>query len=121
MSQYSYLAFVYFNNEKPLLEFLFTEITHLTDIKSILENLYPDNKRFVKLYYCSPSIDSERKIQFNKFDLETNEDLTVMWSTFHRYETKGLIKVDAKIARSTGDILKIFKCPQPSLDDEMYC
>lgn len=33
MSQYAYLAFVYFNDEKPPLQFRFIEITRLVDLK----------------------------------------------------------------------------------------
>lgn len=39
MSQYLYLAFVNFNGERPPLEFSFTDITYLVDLKSTLENL----------------------------------------------------------------------------------
>lgn len=72
--------------------------------------MYPDNRSVVKLYYHSPSIENEGKIHFNKFELKRNEILTVMWSIFHRYKTKTLIEVDAKIVRSTEDIQKLLKC-----------
>lgn len=51
MYQYAYLAFVYFNGENPPLEFRFTRITRLIDLKYIIENLYTDNQRVMKLYY----------------------------------------------------------------------
>lgn len=35
ISQYAYLAFVYFNDEKPPLRFRFSKITRLVDLKSI--------------------------------------------------------------------------------------
>lgn len=68
-------------------------------MKSTLDNLlgYPDNKRIVKLYYRSPLIDNEGDIQFKMFELKTNVDLMIMWSTCHHYETKGLIEKDYKI------------------------
>lgn len=58
--QYSYLALIYFNSEKPLLRFKFSKITRVIDLKSILENMYLDNQKVMKLYYLS--IDNERKI-----------------------------------------------------------
>lgn len=63
----------------------------------------------VKIKYCSPSIDNEDKVRFSKFDLNMDEDLRLMWNTFHRYETKDPIKVNATIASSTNDILKMLK------------
>lgn len=70
-----------------------SQSTPLIDMKFILENLllYSYNQRVVKLEYRSSSIDNEGKIQLNKFELKTNEDLRVTWSTFHCYKTKGLI------------------------------
>lgn len=57
---------------------------------------------------------------FRMFELNTCEDVRVMWSTFHRYITKGPIKVDVKLARSTNNILKTVKHPEPSINgDEM--
>lgn len=47
--------------------------------------------------------------------LKTNDDLKVMWNIFYRYSTKSPIEVNASIARSTGDILKILQCPKPSV------
>ena len=75
----------------------------------------------MKLYYRLPSIDNEGKIQLNKFKLNMNEDLIVIWNTFYRYETKRQIEMDVKIVRLTKDILKMLKRPQPSLDNEMQC
>lgn len=106
MSQYAYLIFVYFNDEKPPLKFRFSEITRFVDLKSILENIYLDNQRFVNVYYRLISIDNEGKILFSKFELKKNEDLTIMCSTFHFNETKGPVKVDAKIVRSDEDYSK---------------
>lgn len=48
---------------------------------------------------------------YNKFELKTDEYLTVMWSTFHPYETKVLIEVDVKVARLTVNIIRMLKCP----------
>lgn len=72
MYQYSYLVFIYFNEKRPPLEFRFIEIILLVDLKYTIENMLPclDNQRVVKLYYCSPSIDNERKIQLRKFELK---------------------------------------------------
>lgn len=62
ISQYAYLVFVYFNNEKPPLKFRFREMTRLVDLKSIVERFYPYNQRVMQLYYRSPSIDNKGKI-----------------------------------------------------------
>lgn len=61
----------------------------------------------MKLYYCSSSIESDEKIQFNELELKTDENLTVMWSTFHCYERKCPIELDAEIERSSKNILKM--------------
>lgn len=73
----------------------------------------------MKLHYRSSSIDNEWKIQFSNFEMNMNEDLTITWSAFYRYETNGLIEVDAIVARSTKNIINMLKHPQPSLNDEM--
>ena len=113
MSIYWDVRFVYFNGVKVSLEFKVTEHTSLVDLKYILENLfeYSNNRKVVKLKYSSPSIDNDRKIQRNSLKLKTNEDLRVMWSIFHCFETKGMIpiEVDMKIVRSTIDILKMLQ------------
>lgn len=51
---------------------------------------------------------------FDNFELHTNKDLKDMWNTYHRYETKGLIKVNATIARLVDDIIKMLKRPESS-------
>lgn len=81
----------------------------MVDLKSKLDNFYPDNLRVVKLYFRSPSIDNDEKISFNNFELKMDEDLTFMWNTFQYYETKCLVELDAKIAISIEDILKLLK------------
>lgn len=73
----------------------------------------------MKLYYRSSAVDNEWNIQISKFELKTDEDLLVMQSTFHSYETKGLIEMNANVVRSIKDILKMLKHPQPSLDNEI--
>lgn len=107
-----HVAYVYYNGTKPSIKFKFTEYTPLVDLNFILENLleYSDNRRIVKLEYRSSSIDNERNIQF-KTELKTDADLRVMWNTFNRYETKGLIELNVTIARSIEDIMKMLKRP----------
>lgn len=77
ISQYAYLVFVYFNGKKPHLQFKFSEIISLVDLKSKLKNMYPDNRRVVKLYYRSLS-NNDEKMQFNEFELKTDEYLSVI-------------------------------------------
>ena len=64
-------------------------------------------------------IDNERNISFSKFELKNDGNVSVMWSIFHRYLTKGPIKVNVTLARLTYDILKIMTCHDPSIGDEM--
>lgn len=66
----------------------------------------------VKIEYRSPLIDNEGNIRFNKFELKIGEDLKVMWSIYHQYQTKDLIEVDAKIVRYVDDIIKMLKLPK---------
>lgn len=49
----------------------------------------------------------------------TNEYLMIMWNTFQHYETKGPIEVDATVAKSNYDIIKILKLPRLSHNSEM--
>lgn len=114
MSIYWYVGFVYFSGAKTSIEFKVTEYTSLVDMKSIIGNLleYSDNKKVVKLEYCLSLIDNERKTQFNNFELKTDEDLRVMWSTFYRYKIKCSIELVAKISWRCWNIL---------LDNKIYC
>lgn len=45
--------------------------------------------------------------------LKTDDNLKVIWSIFYRYLIKGPIEVDATIARSTEDILKMLQHSEP--------
>lgn len=64
---------------------------------------HTDNRRVIKIKYHLPSIDNEGKIRFGKFEMKSDENLKVMWSTNHRYEIKDLIEMDATIVRSVDD------------------
>ncbi|CAK8574089.1 unnamed protein product [Lathyrus sativus] len=123
MNTYLHLAFVYFNDASPPLKFRVSRDILFVDLKSKLNTLvqYPENWRNVKLEYCSLSFNNEGKIQFTMLKLKTNEDLKVMWSTFFYYSTKGSIEVDATIARSTEDILKMLQCPEPPVCNDYLC
>lgn len=70
----------------------------------------------VKIEYRSPSIDNERKMGFNKFELKTDEYLKVMWSTFCRYKIKGPLEVDATVGRSIDDIMQMLKRLESSIN-----
>lgn len=50
--------------------------------------------------------------------MKADGDLTIIYSTFHYYETKSPIEVDATFTRSTDNILKSLKHPQPSFDEK---
>lgn len=75
---------------------------------------HTDTINVVKIDYSSPSIDNEGKSRFIKFELKKDEDLKTMWSTYHRYETKGLVEMYAIIARFIDDIINMLKCPESS-------
>lgn len=107
---------MYINSVKPHVDLTITKDTHIVVLKFKLDNIlyHIDNKKVVKIEYHSPSIDNEGKIWFSKFELKMDGDLKLMWSTYHRYETNGLIKVDATITRSVNDIIKILKHPESS-------
>lgn len=77
MSQYWYLAFVYFNRVKSPVDFRLTNGTSLDVLKSKLDYLlhHTENRKVVKIEYYSPSIDNEGNIRFSKFELKIDEDL----------------------------------------------
>lgn len=68
----------------------------------------------VKIEYRSPSIDNQGKLKFNNFELKIDEDLKIMLNTYHRYETKCQIEVDAIVAIFFDDIIKMLKLPESS-------
>lgn len=80
---------------------------------------YLENIRVVKLEYRSSSFESEWKIQFTNFELKTNGDLKVMWSTFQCYASKDRIEMNVKIARSVDYIINILQRHQISLYNNM--
>lgn len=84
----------------------------------IVDNLlyYLDNQSLVKIEYHSPPIDNQGNIEFNKFELKSYEDLWVICNTFHRYATKGSIKMDVKLMKSTDDIMKMMKYHESSIN-----
>lgn len=71
---------------KPPVSFRLIEDTPLDVLKFQLDNFvhHTDYRKVVKIDYRSPSIDNEGKIRFSKFERKTNEDLKVMWNTYHR-------------------------------------
>lgn len=48
-------------------------------------------------------------------ELKTNEDLKIIWIIFYDYSTKSPIEVDATIARSTKDIIRMLQRSEPSV------
>lgn len=82
---------------------------------------YTNNQRVIKIEYRSPMVDNEEKIKFNKFELNTYAYVSVMWSIFHHYANKSLIKVDVALVRSTVNNLKMVKHFESFVGDEMSC
>lgn len=121
MSTHPHLAFLYFNGAKSPLQFSVSKDIPLVDLKSKLDALhqYAENQRVFKLEYRSSLIDDEENIWFNKLELKTNEDLKITWNIFYRHASKCLIELDATIARSTKDSLKMFQRPEPLIWNEI--
>lgn len=67
-----------------------------------------------KIEFRAPSIDIEEKVKYNNIELKNDEDLNVMWKTYHHRPTKGTIEFDVAIARSVDDIIKMLKRPESS-------
>lgn len=111
MIAYLHLTFVYFNGAKLSFQFRVTKDTPLSDLISKLNTLlrYSKNRRVVKFEYRSSSFDSKGKMHFTNFELKTNEDLNIKWSTFHCYASKCLIEMDAKIARFIKYIINMLQ------------
>lgn len=121
MNPYPHLAFVYFNDANPPFQFRVYEDILLFDLKSKLNTLlrYPENWRVVKLQYCLPLIDNEMEIQFTMFELKSDDDLKVIWSTFYHYSTKGLMNLDATIQRSVKYIIRMLQHSEPLICNDM--
>lgn len=49
-------------------------------------------------------------VKYNNIELEINEDLKVMWRTYHRRLTKGSVEFDSIIYKFVDDIIKMLKC-----------
>lgn len=67
----------------------------------------------MKYEYHSLSIENEEKIQFNNFELKTDEDLRVMWNALNRYEIKrfDFDQSGGEDYEIDEDIIKILQCP----------
>lgn len=118
MSQYSYMEIVYFNNMKPPIDFrLPKDPTTLVVLRSKLDNLFPntDNRKVVRIEFRAPSINTQGNMKYNTFKLKTDEDLNVLWRTYHHRPTKGSIEFDAMIVRSINDIIKMIKHQESSI------
>lgn len=59
-------------------------------------------------------IDTDGMVKYNLIELKTDEDVKDMWRSFCRRLTKGPIKLDPEISRSTNDIIKMMKHPESS-------
>ncbi|XP_058726385.1 uncharacterized protein LOC131597728 [Vicia villosa] len=116
MSQtYPHLAFVYFRSGYPIsFQFRFSRDTPFAELIPTLNSLlqYPENRKVVKLEYRSPSLDDEGDVQLTPLEVKNDEDLAVLWSTFVRYYSKGLIELNAKLQRSGADVIKMLCRPQ---------
>lgn len=48
-------------------------------------------------------------VKYDRIELKSDEDLRVMWRTYHHRLTKGLIEFDAEVSRLVDDIIKMLK------------
>ena len=115
--QFLIKAEVYFNRDKPPVEFkLLDGTTSLANLTHKLNELLSDtdNRKARKTEFCENWIDTNVRVKYILIELKTNEDLTVMWRPFHCRLTKGSIEFDAKISRFVDDIINMSKCPESS-------
>lgn len=106
------MVVVSFKDLKPPVDFWLPEdTTNLTVLRSLLNNMLPhtENKKVDKIEFCAPWIDTGENVKYNNVGLKIGEDLNVMWRTYHRWQIKGLVECDTKIARFVDDIIKMLK------------
>jgi uncharacterized protein with ACT and thioredoxin-like domain len=71
-----------------------------------------DNRTVSRLTYRKPSIGFDGSVTFTTMNVENNEDIDVMLSTFKQFSTKGPIELDATLTRSVEAILACCVGPQ---------
>lgn len=67
-----------------------------------------------KIEFREEWIDTDGRMKYNFIELKTDGDLKVMWRSYHRRLTKGLIEFDARISRYADDIIKMLKHSESS-------
>lgn len=60
-----------------------------------------------KIEFCTNCIDTDGKVKYNLIELKIDEDLKVMWRTYHRRLTKGPIEFAVITSRFVNDITNI--------------
>ncbi|XP_058772492.1 uncharacterized protein LOC131646478 [Vicia villosa] len=108
---------VYFNGRNPVVEFKIPDdTTSLARLKEKMNELLTDsdNRRVTKIEFLEDWIDTNGRVKYNLIELKDDEDVKVMWKSFRRRITKGLIELDAQIQRSVDDIMKMLKRPESS-------
>lgn len=108
------MACVYSNEVKPPVDFgLPKDTTYLALLRSKLNNMLLDTekKRVSEIEFLAPWVNIGGRVKYDCIELETDEDLKVMWVIYHHRLTKGPIEFGVIISRSIDDIIKMLKCP----------
>lgn len=109
------MACVYFNGAKSPIDYrLPEETTYLALLRSKLKNVLSDteNRKVGKIEFRAPWIDTGIRVKYNYIKLKTDEDLKVMWRTYHCELTKKSIKFDVTIFSFIDNIIKMLKRPE---------
>lgn len=65
----------------------------------------------VEIVFLALGIDIDGGMKYDRIELKSDEDLKIMWRTYHCRLTKGPIEFDATISRFIDDIIKMLKSP----------
>jgi hypothetical protein len=111
------LAAVYYNGGKPPHLFRIRTDVILSGLKGQLNQIkcqlnYRDIQRMDGVEYRRPSTDSARSVRFSRMKLVNNDDVSVMFSIFGQYNTKGSIDLDASLVKSVEQIQKCLIRPR---------
>lgn len=85
-------------------------------LRSKLNNILSDtrNRKASKIEFRASWIDTDGNVKYNHIKLKTDEDLKIIWRTYHCRLTKGPIEFDAVISKFVDDIIKMLKRPESS-------
>lgn len=102
VSHYSFMAIAYFNRVNCSVDFeILEDTTCFTFLRSKLDNMFLDteNKKVSKIEFHAPWIGIDGNVIYNHIKLKTDEDLKVVWRTYHCRLTKESIEFDATTSR----------------------